>query len=187
MGGRKQLTRDDILRGLDQINAYLVEKEVIGEICIYGGACMCLAFSARISTKDVDAVFAPAKELRKAIFEVGTANGWDWNWVNDDVAGFLSDSKNELVEVNELSEFSNLKVQFPKAEYLLAMKCLAARAGHDDEPSTDLADAIWLCGHLDISKREQVDEILTLYYPENPLSTETDFFIEELITQLAKS
>ncbi|MFU8892400.1 MAG: hypothetical protein ACNA8L_02120 [Luteolibacter sp.] len=39
------------------MNDLLHEKGAIGELCIFGGAAMVLAFDARESTRDVDAVF----------------------------------------------------------------------------------------------------------------------------------
>lgn len=130
------------------------------------------------------AVFAPAKELRKAIFEVGLKNGWEWNWVNDDVSGFLSKTETDLVKIPEFNDFTHLKILFPEPSYLLAMKCLAARAGSEDEPSQDLKDAIWLCQSLKIKSREEIEQTINRYYPEETSETKTDFFIEELVSRL---
>ena len=51
------MTSEEIEKYLSEINDELAAKNVIGEICIYGGAAMCLAFKARPATKDVDAIF----------------------------------------------------------------------------------------------------------------------------------
>ncbi|MDF1814740.1 MAG: hypothetical protein P1V20_21220 [Verrucomicrobiales bacterium] len=172
------------MRGLNQINQYLKEQDIEGELCIFDGACMCLAYSARTSTKDVDAVFQPADKVRKAIFEVGIANGWDWNWINDDVAGFLSTKKSEFVAAADFEPLSHLKILFPRPEYLLAMKCLAARSGTDEEPSPDLSDALWLCRHLKIRDKNAITSIVMDYYPDEELSSNSSFFIEELETRI---
>lgn len=50
------MTAAEIEKYLSEINEELAAKNVIGEICIYGGAAMCLAFKARPATKDVDAI-----------------------------------------------------------------------------------------------------------------------------------
>ena len=184
MSESSSLSRSDILRGLEQLDQYLEKEGVVGELCIFGGACMCLVFSARISTKDVDAVFEPAKIMRKAIFEVGVANQWDWNWINDDVAGFLSASESGLVESKNVPRLSHLKILFPRPEYLLAMKCLSARSGTEDEPSPDLDDALFLCRHLGIIERARIEGIVRDYYPDESLSPNSEFFIEELTGRL---
>ncbi|MEM7385478.1 MAG: hypothetical protein AAF514_11085 [Verrucomicrobiota bacterium] len=185
MPGRKRnLSRDDILLGLERINSFLKARGTRGEIGIYGGACMCLAFSARNSTKDIDAVFEPAQAVRKAAFETAAELGWDWNWLNDDVKSFLSKEATEpKVDTLEWPEFSHLKVFTARADYLLAMKILASRANGEEDPSPDLSDAVFLCRQLGIRKKETILEIVTRYYPDKDLPERADFFIHEILKQ----
>lgn len=178
---KNQLTRDDILLGLQKLNERLAVAEVRGEICLYGGACMCLAFAARNSTKDVDAVFEPAAVVRKAAFEVANELHWEWNWLNDDVKGFLSRVRDDGVEVIDACEYSHLKVYGARADYLLAMKCLAARGG-DDSP--DLEDALLLCRDLGIAGRDRIVETVLRYFPDREPPERSDFFIGELVARL---
>lgn len=178
---KNQLTGDDILLGLQKVNERLAAEQVRGEICLYGGACMCVAFAARNSTKDVDAVFEPAAVVRKAAFEVANELHWDWNWLNDDVKGFLSRVRDDGVEVVDTCEFSHLKVYRARADYLLAMKCLAARGGED---SQDLDDATWLCGDLRITGRDEIVKVVLHYFPDREPPERSDFFITELVDRL---
>ncbi len=181
------LTRDEIRLGLEKMNAFLEGKGVRGELCLYGGACLCLAFAARNSTKDVDAVFEPAAIVRKAAFEVAVEMGWPGNWLNDDVRGFLSIRGGEGQEVLDSCEFSHLKVYAAKADYLLAMKCLAARMGGGDQEdrAPDLEDALWLCRHLGLSTREGIAGAVLRYYPDRTIPERTGFFVEELLHHLS--
>lgn len=57
------LTKERIITALEALNNRLTDKGVTGELCIYGGATMILAFDARESTRDVDAVFVPKTEI----------------------------------------------------------------------------------------------------------------------------
>ena len=51
------LTRDQILAALRALSDLLGQQGVQGEICLFGGTVMVLAFTARLATKDVDALF----------------------------------------------------------------------------------------------------------------------------------
>ena len=88
-----RLTREQILAALEALNLALAEREVIGELCVFGGAVMVLAFNARLATKDVDAVFEPAALVRELARQVGEIAGFPANWLNDGVkAQFLVES-----------------------------------------------------------------------------------------------
>jgi len=53
------MTKSQIKTALEKLNDELLLLDVKGEICLYGGAVMCLVYDARPNTKDVDAVFKP--------------------------------------------------------------------------------------------------------------------------------
>ena len=53
------LDRETIILALRRLSELLRERGVQGEICLFGGTAMVLAFNARERTKDVDAVFHP--------------------------------------------------------------------------------------------------------------------------------
>ena len=57
--------------------------------------------------------------------------------------------------------YSNLKILRPKAEQLLAMKILAARA----EPAKDFIDAFILCRDLNIRTKEELIKVVEKYLP----------------------
>jgi len=47
------MTAEEIKQYLRELNDELALQNVKGEICLYGGAVMCLVFKARPATKDV--------------------------------------------------------------------------------------------------------------------------------------
>ena len=61
-----RLTRSDMLRLFDLLNAELAAEEVHGELYLVGGAVMCLALDARHATRDVDGYFRPTGVIRQA-------------------------------------------------------------------------------------------------------------------------
>lgn len=57
------MTAEEIEQYLREVNDELALQNVKGEICLYGGAVMCLVYKARPATKDVDAIFEPCVSI----------------------------------------------------------------------------------------------------------------------------
>ena len=69
--------------------AYAQSKSI--EIAIDGGSALILTYDWRIATRDVDAVFeADRQTVRRLAAEITDDIGWDRDWLNDGVKGFLS-------------------------------------------------------------------------------------------------
>jgi len=60
---RRELDREVILRALGRLSELLGERGVMGEICLLGGTVMVLAFNARASTRDIDAVVPLVEDI----------------------------------------------------------------------------------------------------------------------------
>lgn len=135
---------------------------------------MCLAFDARPATKDVDAIFKPASEIRQAAFQVAKSLDLPDDWLNDAVKGFLVPHDQTL-----LLEMPSLRVYIPSSEYLLAMKALSARLDTTDKP-----DIIFLIKKLGLNSPEDVMNIVEKYYPRNNIKPATQFFIEEIFDDI---
>lgn len=168
------LTQADIRRLFTLLNAELRESGTEGELFLVGGAVMCLAYAARPSTQDVDAVFRPALKVREAAARVGTRAGLRQDWLNDGVKGFLS-SRGDFTPFLELD---HLRVMVAQPAYLLAMKCLAMRIGaefHDED------DVRYLLRHLDIRNYDDAVAILKRYYPLERFPQKTLSALTELL------
>ncbi len=155
------------------LDAELAAEGVTGEVCLYGGAVMCLVYHARPDTKDVDAIFEPSSVIRRAAARIAEREGLRPDWLNDAVKGFLGGEHNRRI----LLELEHLKVFVPDADYMLAMKCLAARVD-----AMDRDDVKFLLKHLNIESPDRVFEIIRAYYPREQIKPATRFFIEELLS-----
>jgi Nucleotidyltransferase of unknown function (DUF6036) len=175
------LTRKKILKAFQEMSDELKHRGVTGERCLFGGTVMVLAFSARISTKDVDAIFQPTQEMRNAARSVGAANGFEENWLNDAVKGFVS-ARHETIQ-GSLPQFSHLRLTMPTPEYLLAMKCMASRIGAVRDEADDVNDIIFLIRHLKLKSSEAVMDIVTSYYPKNKIPLKAQYLVEGLYAE----
>jgi hypothetical protein len=175
------LDQSTIRSALECLNERLRAANVTGEICIYGGGAMILAFNARLSTKDLDAVFQPVEVIRQAAAEVALEKDIRSDWINDGVKGFVS-NRGTTTDQN-VPQFSNLRVTRPTTKYLLAMKCLAARAG-GFETQGDRNDVRFLIQELNLRTAADVLAIVEEYYDERLILPKTRFLVEELIGEL---
>jgi hypothetical protein len=168
------LTDRDIRRLFGLLNDELRRAGTEGELFLVGGAVMCLAYAARPSTQDVDALFRPAREVREAAARVAMQVGIQPDWLNDGVKGFLS----ERGEFNPFLELDHLRVMVAQPGYLLAMKCLSLRIGaefHDED------DVRYLLRHLDIRSYEQAAAVITRFYPPERFPQKTLYALGELL------
>lgn len=168
------LSEKDIRRLLDLLNIELRKDGVKGELYLVGGAVMCIAFHARPATRDIDGFFVPTGRLREAAARVASKTGFEVDWLNDAVKGYLS----EHGEFAPFLELDHLKVMVAQPEYLLAMKCLAMRIGqefHDEE------DIRYLLRHLNISTYEAATKVITRFYPLERFPQKTLYALQELL------
>ncbi len=174
-----RLTKTDILRLFDLLNQELVAQDASGELYVVGGAVMCLAFGARDATKDVDALFKPARVIREAATRVAETAGVEPGWLNDAVKRYLSPRG----EFDPFLDLSHLKVYVAHPAYLLAMKCAALRLG---EEFHDLDDVRYLLRHLDVHSAKEALEIVSRYIDEEQLLPKTRLILESLFDQGAR-
>lgn len=145
-----------------------------GELFVVGGAVMCLAYAARPATRDVDAWFRPAREIREAARRVAGRASVPPDWLNDAVKGFLSEKGDFL----PFLELPNLRVMVAAPEYLLAMKCLSMRIGAEFR---DEEDVRYLLRYLNLEGYDTAIEVITRYYPLERFPAKTLYALEELL------
>jgi hypothetical protein len=168
------LTQVDIRRLFALLNEELRNSATAGELFLVGGAAMCLAYSVRPATQDVDGVFRPAAAIREAAIRVATRARLRQDWLNDGVKGFMS-AQGEFAPFLELD---HLRVMVAQPAYLLAMKCLAMRIGaefHDED------DVRYLIRHLDLRDYDAALAVIGKYYPIERFPQKTLYALAELL------
>ena len=165
------LDKQLMLACFEKLNQKLAQADEHREIIIFGGASMCLVFGSRGYTRDVDAIFQPKTDLYQMAKEVANEMNIQEDWLNDGIKRFIYTNPPHV----EPKTYSNLKIQSATAEYILAMKCYAAREG-----SKDRDDAIFLKNHLKLNSYLEVLDIVEKYVPRKFLSVKTVAFAEGL-------
>jgi hypothetical protein len=168
------LTTKDLRRLFELLNEELKAADIEGELFLVGGAVMCLAYSARPSTQDVDGVFRPARQIREAAARVALRARVSPAWLNDGVKGFLSEHGN----FSPFLALDHLRVMLAQPAYLLAMKCLSFRIGaefHDED------DVRYLLRHLNIESYETVLGIITRYYLLERFPQKSLYALQEIL------
>ena len=155
----------------NELNAELKKQNTKGEIGICGGAVMCLVFQCREATKDIDGIFEPTKEIRKAANKIAKQHKLPDDWLNDAAKGFFFKDPPK----QEVLELSNLRVWAPAADYMLAMKCISARYDSHDQD-----DVAFLIKHLELRDKADVFSIIQKYYPNEQIPAKTQFLVEEI-------
>ncbi len=179
--GASGLNRDAILRALQALSDELGKNGTVGEVCLFGGTVMVLAFSARVATRDVDALFQPTSMIREITHQIAIEQGLPIEWLNDGVKGFVS-TKHQTTAGN-LPQFSNLRLTMPVPEYLLAMKCMASRMGTLTGERSDVPDIVFLIRHLRLKSAKIVLDLVAQYYPPERISVKTQYLIEGIFEE----
>lgn len=186
-GDKPNFDREALESALAELGrrAYAAGRTV--EIAVYGGSALLLTLNRTINTADVDAVFEKDKTfVSKLAADMARELGWDENWLNDGVKGWLS-AKDADSDVKSLfktypSEHeAGLRVFVAKPEYLFAMKCLAMRIGGVDS-SSDIDDIKLLAAAIGISDFEAALALVEKFYPRNMLQPKTWLGLEEIFS-----
>ena len=167
------MDKDDIIKYLMFLNDELQKRNVKGEICMVGGAVMCLCYGSRISTMDIDAIFEPKMIIYECAKIVADKHDLPVDWLNDGVKGFLS----ENAVYRKYKEMTNLCIYVASPEYMLAMKCLSARL----ENANEMDDIKFLLNFLDITSAEKAIDIITQFYPVRRFMPKIQYALLELL------
>ena len=178
MSGDVPLDAARVLALFQELSDRLAETGVSAQLFVVGGAAMALAYDDGRVTRDVDALFAPAPEVRQIAEDMSVAHGLEPDWLNDAAKGFLPGNDENP---HTVFESESLLVQVPSPEYLLAMKLHASR---DDR---DLDDAAVLFNRLGYTSVQDCIDLLTNTYPLGQLMPRHRYLAEEVAIRAGKA
>jgi hypothetical protein len=84
------LDRDLLRRAFDLLATKLERRRVVGELHVFGGAAMVLAFDHRAATRDVDALFRPDGPVLEAAWEVADELRLPRSWLKNQASSYVS-------------------------------------------------------------------------------------------------
>jgi hypothetical protein len=114
--------------------------------------------------------------------------GWDENWLNDGVKGWLSSRDADpdvkaLFKTYPAEDQPGLRVYTAKPEYLSAMKCRAMRVG-GVETNSDIDDIKLLAHAIGLKNSRDALTLVEKFYPQNMLQPKTRLGLEEIFSNL---
>lgn len=172
------LQKAEILMYLKELSDEMGREKLKGEILLFGGAAMVLAFNARPSTKDVDALFQPKSKIYELSKKVAEKYNIAPDWLNDSVKGFINSNS---FDYKLFERFENLSIYIPNPEYLLAMKSISMRLGVE---SSDVDDIKFLIDYLKLKKVEDIFDIIKKYYSKELIPLKTYYALEEIFQNI---
>jgi hypothetical protein len=163
--------KQGLIDAFECLDEELALRGVRAELFVVGGAAMAIAYDARRTTTDVDAIFLPSDVVREAAKDVAEQLELEPDWLNDGAKSFAPGSDSAQTSVFE-GRFLSVAVASPR--YLLAMKLLASRTDRDID---DIRILYKLCG---LATAEEGINVLESYYPAWIIPARTQFVLQEL-------
>lgn len=168
------LDRAAIREAFTRLGNRLAARGVVADVYVIGGAAMALAYDARRSTRDIDAVFQPhgivAEEARRVAGELGLPS---W-WLNEQASVYVARGGDPAAP--HVFDHPGLRVSAASPEHLLAMKVLAARR-------RDAEDIAYLVKHLGLVSVSAVLEVCAAVFPDEPIPDRARLVLEDLLSE----
>jgi hypothetical protein len=177
--------RENILYLLRRLSAHARVEGVTLEIAFYGGSCLLLAYDYldRNLTKDIDALFHPKEIGEQLIRRITQEENLPEGWLDEGVRQFLSPRGETYIStLPELEGLPNLKISFPTASYLIAMKIRAtsrARFGYEG----DLTALKFLARKTNLKSIEEARAHLEKFFDDEVIPIRAEEALQEVFDE----
>lgn len=177
------MDKDHLTRALRRLGEIAVAEGIELELSLYGDAVFTLVYGSRDSSKDVDAIIRPSNVGHRLARQVAAEQGLPEDWINSDVAQFLSE--HEAKRTLPAEAFGpGLSVTVPTVAYLLALKLRACRPPLPGYPG-DAPDIRFLLGTIKPSSLAEVETLFARFFPHDALTDRAREIIETTLADLA--
>jgi hypothetical protein len=185
MDSSRKLDRAKIEEAFRIMGQYLLERNVFGEIALYGGSAILFQFDWRRTSEDVDArVISDGRHGIVTLAADQAAKQLDLprSWLDESVAMYArrleDDSDRVFVGVYPSPARVGLRVVAAKPSYILAMKLNALeRSTADDRDFEDAVNLGIACG---VSTAEALHDIFRTFFPDEKLPAVAELRVREL-------
>ena len=164
------LDRAAIEDAFRRLGERLARRGVVADLYVFGGAAMALAYDARRSTRDIDAVFQPhgvvLDEARAVADELGLPQ---W-WLNEQASAYVAPGGDAAAP--RVFDHPGRRVSAASPEHLLAMKVLAARR-------RDANDIRFLVERLGLTTVEEVLALCAEVLPDEEVPARARMVLED--------
>ena len=166
------LDRAQITDAFRRLGARLARRGVVGDVYVFGGAAIALAYDARRATRDIDAVFEPHGIVLDEAAAVASELGWPAWWLNEQASSYVASGGDP--DAPRVFDSASLRVLAASPAHLLAMKVLAARR-------PDVPDIALLVRHLGLSTVEEILAVCADVFPDEPVPDRARLLLEDLL------
>jgi len=167
---RSDLSVGSVVAAFEVMGRYLRERELLGEIAVYGRTAILLQFRWGNPTEDVDVVIRTVERegaVKDAAAYAALRLGLPDDWLNNYVGAFTAENESEsffsTYGAYPRGETPGLRVFLAKPEYICAMKLKALQRETVDDK--DFEDAARLAVEIGIDGTDDLLRLFASYFP----------------------
>jgi predicted nucleotidyltransferase len=165
------LDRVQLERAFTALGERLVQRGVVADVFVVGGAAMALAYDATRVTRDVDSLFVPHGVVLEEARNVAQDLGLPPWWLNEQASVYIS-GKDDPGK-RRVFDHPGLRVTAASPRHVFAMKALAAR-------TRDIDDLRLLAGIIGVESAETALQICAEFFPGEEVPPRAAAVLREL-------
>jgi predicted nucleotidyltransferase len=171
--GSVLLDRAQIERAFTALGDRLVQRGVVADVFIVGGAAMALAYDATRVTRDVDSLFVPHGVVLEEARSVAQDLGLPAWWLNEQASVYISGKDDP--DKRRVFDHPGLRVTAASPRHIFAMKALAAR-------TRDIDDLRLLADINGVDSAETALQICREFFPDEEVPPRAAAVLQELFS-----